>query len=160
MAARVPLDKAKPMALTVTDTNGATDGKIEPGDTITVTFTEALDPASVPASSTVTVTDPVGAGNDTLTLTGVSNGARTTGSNNYLTLDGGVAAFASSPVALGAGNKTITVTVGPTCTGTGCASLVAIATVANYSFVAATTLLDVGANIPLTTARTASLRLF
>ena len=95
-AATTPLDKAKPAAATITDTNGSLDGKAEPGDTIVITFSEPLAPASVPSSTTVTITDPAGTGNDTLTMVGVSNGARTMGANNYVTLDGGVASFANS----------------------------------------------------------------
>ena len=118
-----PLDKAKPAAVTITDTNGANDGKAEPGDTLVITFSEALAPGSVPASTTVTLTDPVGAGNDTLTMAGVSNGARTMGANNYITNDGAIASFASSVVAVSNLNKTITITVGPSCSGTGCSPL-------------------------------------
>ena len=70
------------------------DGKAEAGDTIVITFSEPLAPASVPSSTTVTITDPVGTGNDTLTMVGVSNGARTLGANTYVTLDGGIASFA------------------------------------------------------------------
>ena len=86
-------------AATITDTNGTLDGKIELGDTLVITFSEPLAPASVPSSTTVTLTDPVGAGNDTLTMVRISNGARTMGANNYITVDGAVASFANSTVA-------------------------------------------------------------
>ncbi len=155
-----PLDKAKPAAATITDTNGASDGKAEPGDTLVITFSEALAPASVPVSTTVTLTDPVGAGNDTLTMVGVSNGARTMGANNYITNDGAVASFASSSVSLSNANKTITITVGPSCTGTGCSPLGQQTTNATYSYVASTTLTDVAGNLAATAAKTQSIRLF
>ena len=74
-SATTPLDKAKPAAVTIVDTNGATDGRIEVGDTLSITFSEALDPATVPATTTVTLTDPVGTGNDTLAIAGIINGA-------------------------------------------------------------------------------------
>ncbi len=86
-AAATPLDKARPAAVTITDTNGTTNGRAEPGDTLVITFSEPLAPASVPASTTVTLTDPVGTGNDTLTMVGVSNGARTTGVAGHVTGD-------------------------------------------------------------------------
>jgi hypothetical protein len=159
-AAKSPLDKAKPAALTIADTNGFLDGKAEPGDTLVVTFSEPLAPATVPASTTLTLTDPVGNGNDTMTITGVSNGARAMGANNYVVLDGGVATFANSPVTLGNGNRTITVTIAGPCVGTGCASLGQQTTNATYSFIAATTLTDPAGNLPATTAKTQSLRLF
>ena len=158
--ATTPLDKAKPAAITIADTNGTADGKAEPGDTLVVTFSEALAPASVPSSTTVTLTDPVGAGNDTLTMVGVSNGARTTGGANYITNDGAVASFASSTVALSNANKTITITVGSACTGTGCSPLGQQITNATYSYVAATTLTDIAGNLAATQAKTQSIRLF
>lgn len=83
-----------------------------------ITFSEPLAPASVPASTTVTLTDPVGAGNDTLTMVGVSNGARTTGGANYITVDGAVASYATSTVTLSNANRTITITIAATCSGT------------------------------------------
>ena len=159
-AATAPLDKATPAAATITDTNGSLDGKAEPGDTLVITFSEPLAPASVPSSTTVTITDPVGGGNDTLTMVGVSNGARTMGANNYVTLNGGVASFANSPVVLSNGNRTITVTIAAPCSGTGCATLGQQLSVATYSYIAATTLTDVAGNLAATTAKTQSIRLF
>ena len=118
-AATTPLDRARPAAITIADTNGTLDGRAEPGDTVAITFSEPLAPASVPSSTTVTLTDPVGTGNDTLTMVGVSNGARVMGSNNYVTADTTTASFASSAVALSNANRTITVTIAAACTGTG-----------------------------------------
>ena len=155
-----PLDKAKPAAVTITDTNGANDGKAEAGDTLIITFSEPLAPASVPSSTTVTLTDPVGTGNDTLTMVGVSNGARTMGANNYITNDGAAASFASSAVSLSNLNKTMTVTVGPSCSGTGCSPVGQQTTAATYSYVAATTLTDPVGNLAATAAKTQSIRLF
>lgn len=159
-AATTPLDKAKPAAATITDTNGTLDGKAEPGDTIVITFSEPLAPASVPSSTTVTLTDPVGTGNDTLTMVGVSNGARTMGANNYVTVDGAVASFANSAVALSNANRTISVTIAATCTGSGCTALGQQTSNATYSFIAATTLTDVAGNLAATAAKTQSIRLF
>ena len=158
--ARTPLDKAKPAAVTITDTNGTLDGKIEPNDTLIVTFSEPLAPASVPASTTMTITDPVGAGNDTLTMVGVSNGARTLGANGYVAADGTIASFLNSPVALSNANKTVTITVGPTCSVTGCASISQQTTNATYSYIAATTITDVAGNLAATAAKTVSIRAF
>jgi hypothetical protein len=159
-AATTPLDRAKPAAVTITDTNGSVDGRVEPGDTVVITFSEPLAPPSVPSSTTVTMADPTGGGNDTLTMVGVSNGARSLGSNNYITLDTGVASFAGSAVALSNSDRTVTVTVGPTCAGTGCGALGQQTTNANYSFVAAPTLTDTTGNTAATAARTQSIRMF
>jgi len=49
-------------------------------------------------------------------------------------------------VALSNGNRTVTVTVGPTCAGTGCASLAAVTSSPSLAFVAATTLTDPAGN--------------
>ena len=101
----------RPRSRSPTPTAPSTAGP-QPGDTVVITFSEPLAPASVPASTTVTLTDPVGTGNDTLTMAGVSNGARAMGSNNYVTADATVASFANSTVALSNANRTITVTIG------------------------------------------------
>ena len=158
--ATTPLDRAKPAAVTITDTNGSTDGRVQPGDTVVITFTEPLAPASVPSSTTVTLTDPTGNGSDTLTMVGVTNGARSLGSNNYITLNTGVASFTGSTVALSNADRTITVTVGPTCAGTGCGALGQQTTNANYSFLAAPTLTDTAGNTASTATRTQSIRMF
>jgi hypothetical protein len=58
------------------------------------------------------------------------------------------------------GNRTITVTISPTCSGTGCAGLGTQTTNATYSYVAAPTLTDVAGNLAATAAKTQSIRLF
>jgi hypothetical protein len=157
-AATTPLDAARPAPLTINDTNGTTVGRAEPGDTLVIIFSEPLATGSVPATTTVTLTDPVGAGNDTLTMSGLSNGAGTTGTTNHVTFDGGVAAFANSAVALSNANKTITVTVGAACAGTGCPTTAGA--VGTYSFLAAPTLTDVASNVASTVAKLQSIQLF
>ncbi|MDP9463621.1 MAG: hypothetical protein M3P52_03275, partial [Actinomycetota bacterium] len=150
-AATTPLDGARPMAMTITDTNGSINGRAQAGDTISITFSEPLDPASVPGSTTVTLTDPNTTGNDTLTMVGVSNGPRNMGSNTYVTNNNTVASFASSAVTLSNANRTITVTIGSTCSGTGCAGLATQASAVNYRFRAAATLEDVAGNFAVST---------
>jgi hypothetical protein len=156
---RTLLDKARPITALVSDTNGTTDGLIQPNDKLIFTFSEPLLATTVPTSTTVTLTDPSTTGNDTLTITGITSGARSTGSNGYLLTDNTVADFAASPVTLSADLRTITVTVGPTCTGTGCAGLGTVAANASFSYIAATTITDPGANVTLGTKSTA-IRLF
>jgi hypothetical protein len=159
LAARAPADGARPVTVTVTDTYGATDGKIEPGDSIVITLSEAVSAATVPSSATVTLTDPNGSGNDTLAITGVMNGSRSTGSNNYVTLNNSSAAFANSTVTLGNGGKTITVVVGPACAGTGCAALGTVTNTPNLSYQSATTITDPAGNAA-TGTKTVAIRLF
>ncbi|MEP7202776.1 MAG: putative Ig domain-containing protein [Ilumatobacteraceae bacterium] len=152
-AAVAPADKAKPVPMTITDTNGTTDGKIQSGNKLLITFSEPLLAASVPASTTMVVTGTTPS--DTLSMTGVSNGAGATGGTNYVTT-ASTASFAST-VALS--SATITVTVGA-CTGTGCAALGTQSTAATYSYVAAATLTDSAGNAASQVPKTVNLRLF
>ena len=144
--ARAPTDGAAPIPMAITDTNGANDGKFEPGDSITITFSEALRPASVPTTSNVTVKDPPGPSNDTLNLEGISSGARTLGANGYELSNNGSAVFASSPVTVSGFNSIVTITLSATCTGSGCSNLGTQATAGAFSFLAATALTDVAGN--------------
>jgi hypothetical protein len=103
--------------------------------------------------------DPPGGGNDTLDITGITQGARATGINGYITSNNRSASFASSTVALSNANKTITVTVGPTCTGSGCVAIGTVATTPTLSWLTASTITDVAGNIPSVT-KSVALRLF
>jgi hypothetical protein len=157
-AATAVTDGAVPIVTSITDTDGATDGKIEPGDTLAITFSEPLDPATVPSSTTLTLGDPRGSGMDYLDLTGVTQGPRPTGSNFYIVRNKDVAIFTSS-VALSNGNKTITVTVGPTCTGDGCTEIGTVTTTPTLSWLTASTITDPAGNVPTVTF-TQAIRLF
>jgi hypothetical protein len=157
--ARAPSDGAGPVPILLADTNGTTDGLTQPGDTMSITFTEPLAAASVPSSTTVTLADPSGAGNDTLTITGVTNGAVKLGNNAYVTTDATSAAYASSTVVLSADRRTITVTVGATCAGSACGLLPTVTTSPTLKFVAATTLLDAAGNTAAGT-RSQAIKLF
>ena len=158
-AARAPTDGARPLPVSVSDTNGATDGRVQPGDTLSVLFSEPMDTSSIPATTTVTLTDPAGAGRDTITIAGLTNGARSTGANNYVSTNNSTYSFAGSPVSFADGDRTIVVTVGAACAGT-CSAIATQTTAANFSFRAATTLTDVAGNLVTTTTRTTSIRLF
>ena len=147
------------MTTAITTTAGATVGRIEVGDTLSITFSEPLAPATVPGVATVTEADPAGAGFDTLNITGLTNGNLSTGSDTYITVDGTNAAFASSTIALTNNNTTATVTVGGTCQGTACVALGLNLTATSFGFTAAPTLTDPAANIAAGTL-SATLRLF
>ena len=157
---RTPIDGAKPQVLTIADTSGSLDGLAQPGDSLVLTFTEALAVASVPTAADLSLSDPVGTGSDTLTIAAVTNGARSTGADGYVSADGTVATFAGSLVTLGNSNKTITITIAAVCTGTGCSGLIQQTTNATYSFLGATTLKDLANNLVSTTTKTQSIRLF
>ena len=160
-AARAPSDGARPVPVSLSGTGGTTLGRIQPGDTLSVLLSEALGASvTLPASTTVTMTDPNGGGSDTLTIAALFNGARSTGSNNYVSTNNVSADFAASPVSLSGDRKTITVTVGPTCSNTGCAGIATNGTAAAVSVLLNTTLLDDAGNAPTTTARNITYRLF
>ena len=157
--ATAPTDAAGPVARSVSTTGGTTIGSIQTDDTITITFSEPLKPATVPALVTLTETDPSGAGNDTLTIPGITNGARSTGSDSYITLDGGIADFSPSSTTLGNGDTAITVTVAGSCANTGCAAIGQATVAGSFSFAPAASLTDLSANAA-TGSRTDVLRLF
>lgn len=159
IAARAPSDGARPLLLSFADTNGATDGRIEPADTLSLTFTEPIAPGSVPASVTVTLTDPNTTAADRLTITGIANGARTTGGNGYVTTNNVSFGYAGSAVSFTAGGRTMVITVGTTCTGT-CTAIGTQTTAATLSMQPATSITDTAGNLVLTTTRSASIRLF
>jgi hypothetical protein len=119
-AATAPADGASPVVVSLASSGGVA-GRMEVGDQLAVTFSEPLLASSLPASTTVSERDPSGSGNDVLNITGVTNGDRDAGSNNYVTANDTTATFGSSTVASSGG--VVTVTVGASCAGTGCAGI-------------------------------------
>jgi hypothetical protein len=154
-----PADGAGPVAISVTFTGGTIVGRIEVGDTMTIVFSEPLNPATIASTTTVTEADPSGAGNDTLTITGITSGARNTGSDTYVTGDATIVDFASSTVALSVSNTTVTITVGGTCQNTGCGGIGIQLTTASLSFAPSSTITD-AAGVAATGTRTDTLRIF
>jgi hypothetical protein len=114
---RPPVDLAGPVPVKVGDVSGSVNGRIQPGDKLQLQFSEALLSSSVPASVVVAEVDPAGPGNDLLRLGGIAATDLDTGSDAYVTLDGGAARFASSPVALSNSDSALTVTVASLCAG-------------------------------------------
>jgi hypothetical protein len=136
-----PLDDARPVVVSVVSgaqPTGGTAGKMEPGDSLIVTFSEALDPATVPANVTVTETRNGNNTNDFIKIQGatlnLTPASQDLGSRNYLT-GASSGAFASYPGNVTLDSDTaptvVTVTIPPTviqagvpvptpCTGTAC----------------------------------------
>ncbi len=158
-AATTPLDAAGPVVTSIVFVGGANIGKIESGDTMTITFSEPLNPSTIPGLVTVSEADLAGAGNDTLAITGITNGARSTGSDGYILIDAGIADYINSTASLTNANATIVVTVGPTCQNTGCASTSQVLANANLVFAPATSITDTTGN-PAAGTRTDPLRIF
>jgi hypothetical protein len=115
--ATTPNDNAKPVPVSVTSANnGLTAGLMEVGDTFLVTFSEPIA-TPVGPSTTITETDPSGAGNDRLTIGGLTAVAGlATGSNAYILTDNTSASFSSSTISTS--GAIITATVAGTCSGT------------------------------------------
>jgi hypothetical protein len=141
--ATTPTDGAAPVPISIaTTTAGTTAGLMQVGDALAVTFSEAILASSVPAATTITETDPSGGGNDTLTITSLTNAARSLGANTYVATDNTSAAFASSTLSLA--GATVTATVAGACTGTCGANLTAGQ--GALAFAAATSLTDPAGN--------------
>jgi prepilin-type N-terminal cleavage/methylation domain-containing protein len=68
-------DGMGPVVVGLTSTNGGTAGKLEPGDTLTLTFSEPVTPSSLPPNLTTTLTVAPGSGNadDTLSIIGLGS---------------------------------------------------------------------------------------
>jgi hypothetical protein len=113
-------------------------------DTFTVTFGEALDPASVPATATLTLSRSNG--NTSYGISGLTNGLATTGATGYLTSAGTTrtVTFAGS-LALSNQNRTVTFTVTGGCAGS-CTALSTVARSGRFSFTAAPSLVDLAGN--------------
>jgi hypothetical protein len=161
-AATAPVDGAGPAVTAVTDANGTADGRIEPGDSLSFALSEPLGPAvSLPSTVTVNLDDPVGGTVDNLTIPGILSGARSTGSNSYIVADGTGAAFGASTVLLSDDRRSITITVGPTCAGTACATgLGTQLTAVSLSVLLDASLRDAAGAAPPILAKTFVIRLF
>jgi hypothetical protein len=117
-AATAPADKAAPVLVSGSSANGgSTAGLMQASDTLTLVFSEALDPASVPG--TVTVTEARSGGSSTLTIPGLIQTANV--SNSYL---GGNSSSGTSTATVSRPNaSTVAVTLGSvTTTGSGVAA--------------------------------------
>jgi hypothetical protein len=123
-AATAPADKAGPVPVSVSDTNGTVDGQMQVGDTFRVVFSEAINPASIQPGNAKEV-DPLGPGNDLLTIVGLTGGSLDLGSDTYITGDDLAAVYQNSTLSLSNGNRTITSTVSGSCSKTGCGNIAA-----------------------------------
>jgi hypothetical protein len=101
------VDATPPALVAISTTNVATAGKIERGDALRLTFSEPLDPASVPTTGTMTVTNVNNV--ERLELPGITDGPIPTGSAGYA-LKNHVAAWSTS-ISLSAGDTVVTVAI-------------------------------------------------
>jgi beta-glucanase (GH16 family) len=137
-------------ALTVTNKNGA----VTAGDRLSVTFNEALNPATVPAASTLTLSRA--RDNTSYKITGLTNGSATTGTTGYLTSSSSTRTVSyAGTLALSTDGRTVTFTVTGSCTGT-CSALASTSKAGAFQFSAASTLKDVAGNAASTSSVTAA----
>jgi hypothetical protein len=136
--------------LATTNKNGA----VNAGDTLSVTFGEALNPATVPATGTLTLSRA--SKNTSYGITGLTNGLRDTGATGYVTSNGSTrtVTFAGT-LALSNNNRTVTFTVTGPCAGS-CSALSTTPRSGSLQFVAAPTLRDLAGNAPSTSSVSAS----
>jgi uncharacterized repeat protein (TIGR01451 family) len=124
-AARAPSDGAGPVPVAFRKKNaaGGTLGRIEPGDELATEWSEPLVPASIPGTTTVTITDPSGGGNDVMTANGFLGGPMNLGAGGYVNADGASASFGNSKLQWVAAQQALVLTIGGSCGGGGCGSL-------------------------------------
>jgi hypothetical protein len=152
--AAAPLDKAGPVPTGFRKqhpTSGSCLGLpkttvLEVCDELTSEWSEQLAPGSIASSTTFTVTDPAGPGNDFLTAPGFIEGTMDLGSDGYVTVDGASASWASSTLTLSTTRDALTVRVFGTCVGTGCASLGVVGPVL-ATYVPAVSIKDAAGNV-------------
>lgn len=122
-AATAPADKAGPVPITVADTYGTTDGKFENGDTLTVTFSEAVAQTwTAPKAGTVVLTGGNGSNADTVTMSDMLAGSVSL-PNNYMAGNNNVASFAATYAKPSANQVRVTLGACTSTLGTGCDSL-------------------------------------
>ena len=132
-----PADEAGPVPVSIAWGRGATPGKMEVGDSVSITFSEAM--GNVPAQAAVTETD--GNKKDDLTLSGISSGPSNT-NGDYVGSGSATYPGAMGNVPLSADLKTVTVTVAGTCTGTCGANIKPDAAGGNWTYTPAAGLTD------------------
>jgi hypothetical protein len=88
----VRVDNSSPTVIAVTSTDG--NGAVEAGDTLTVEMSEPLDPASLPAVGSLTVSRPPGGGT-TMTIPGLTRSPVDTGTAAWVA-DGASVTYSGS----------------------------------------------------------------
>lgn len=120
-------------------------GLAEPCDELTSEWSEQLLRASIPSATQYRITDPVGAGNQTVTIPGFLSGSMNLGSAGYLTLDDSSATWSSSLLVLNSSGDALTARIFGACTGTGCSALAVVHNV-TVTYVPAATITDAAGN--------------
>jgi hypothetical protein len=150
-AATAPADGAGPVPIAMSSTNkaGGTAGKAEAGDTVTVTFSEAINTIGGATTSLVTLATSPGNGKAvTMTMTNLGNGSGFAigNKNNYLSGSGSNSAvFGTAGSTLGFSGSQVTVTLG-TLSGSGSLSTGSYVAGTTGPFTPAATIKDAAGN--------------
>ena len=120
-------------------------GLAEPCDELTSEWSEQLLPSSIAPTTVYTISDPLGAGDQTATIPGFARGPLDLGAAGYLTLDGSTATWASSTLVLSSAGDTLTARIVGPCAGTGCTALAIVGNV-TVTYVPAATITDLAGN--------------
>lgn len=119
-AATAAADRAGPavVAMSTQPAVGSPAGLLAPGASLTLTFSEPV--TGVPSTPAITEAAGGSKANDTLSITGITNGALDLGSTGYLTsTKNGTAATFAATVTLSNNGTTVTITAGA-CTSATC----------------------------------------
>ena len=154
-AAAAPADGAGPVPVGFrhqhNTTTGACVGTVntagvpEACDEITAEWSEPLAPASIPATTSITITDPAGPGNDTLTIGSFISGPMDLGSDGFITADGATATWAASQLVYSSAADSVTARLLGTCAGAGCSALGTVKNV-TVTYVPSPTITDPAGN--------------
>jgi uncharacterized repeat protein (TIGR01451 family) len=153
-AAASPADGAGPVPVGFRhqhNTGGAcvglpnTAGVAETCDELTAEWSEQLAPSSIPSSTTISISDPTGPGDDTLTIQSFASGPLGLASDGYVTVDGATATWSSSLLVLSSARDALTARIFGPCTGAGCAGLGVVKTV-TVTYVPSPTITDAAGN--------------
>ncbi len=159
-APTTPTDQANPVVISVTDNESdgsAGDGKLQPGDSMTITFSEQVIDypgyqSGPPFPTSVQETDGGPGNHDTIAIAGITDGALDTGSSGYINVPGngtGSATFAATITPSGGGSTLIvTVPVGTACQDVngGCAQGALGSSRGTFVFLPLSTLQDAAGN--------------
>jgi hypothetical protein len=113
-----PADGAGPVPVDFDSTDGVTPNFMEPGDTFTVTFSEAIDPSTVHAAN-VKELDPSGLGTDRIIIVGLSSTVDLL-DDGIVIPNKGTVVYQQSTLTMLNNNTSIMSTVAGPCTGTAC----------------------------------------
>jgi hypothetical protein len=129
-------------------------GSVSTSDSFSVTFNEAINPATVPGSATLTLSRS--STNTSYSISGLTNGLQTTGATGYLSSSRSTRTVTySGSLTLSNGGRTIRFDVTSGCSGS-CSALTSTARSGQFRFAPATSLRDLAGNAPSTSTVTAS----